>query len=175
VPKPDHRPIGLVLSRTARAVTRAFDARLAEAGGSLPVWLVLLALRTTETANQRELAQVVGIQGATLTHHLNGMEDDGLLTRRRDPRNRRVHLVELTPAGEDLFERLRTAAVAHDSLLRKGFTDEDLARLAELLNRMQANVTGAPDPWDGQPLGPGGKSGPGGESGPGGGPGVPAG
>ena len=156
MPKPEHRPIGLVLSRTARAVSRAFDARLAEAGGSLPVWLILLALRTTETANQRELAEAVGIQGATLTHHLNGMEDDGLLTRRRDPRNRRVHLVELTPAGEELFERLRTAAVAHDSLLRNGFTEEDLARLAELLTRMRANVTGAPDPWHGRPLAPSG-------------------
>jgi MarR family transcriptional regulator for hemolysin len=153
---PDHRPIGLVLSRTARAVSRAFDARLAEAGGSLPIWLILLALRTTETANQRELAEAVGIQGATLTHHLNGMEDDGLLTRRRDPRNRRVHLVELTPAGEELFERLRTAAVAHDSLLRTGFAEEDLARLGELLTRMRANVTGAPEPRRGPPPAPAG-------------------
>ena len=154
MPKPDRRPIGLVLSRTARAVSRAFDARLVDAGGSLPIWLILLALRTTETANQRELAEAVGIQGATLTHHLNGMENDGLLTRRRDPRNRRVHLVELTPAGDELFERLRAAAVAHDSLLRTGFSGDDLARLADLLTRMQANVTGVPDPWHGHPLAP---------------------
>lgn len=144
-----------MLSRAARAVSRAFDARLVEAGGSLPVWLILLALRTTETANQRELAEVVGIQGATLTHHLNGMEADGLLTRRRDPRNRRVHLVELTPAGEDLFVRLRSAAVAHDELLRTGFSGEDLGRLEELLTRMHANVAGGPDGWAGRPLGPG--------------------
>jgi MarR family transcriptional regulator, transcriptional regulator for hemolysin len=141
VPKPQHPPIGMVLSRTARAVSRAFDARLVEAGGSLPVWLILLALRTSELANQRELAGAVGIQGATLTHHLNAMESDGLLTRRRDPANRRVHLVELTPAGEELFERLRSAAVAHDALLRTGLTSEDIARLGELLTRMQANVT----------------------------------
>ena len=116
----DHRPIGLVLSRTARAVSRAFDARLAAAGGSLPVWLILLALRTAKMPNQRELADAVGIQGATLTHHLNGMEAGGLLTRRRDPTNRRVHLVELTSAGNELFDRLREAAVAHDRLLRTG-------------------------------------------------------
>ena len=154
MPPPEHRPIGLVLSRAARAVSRAFDARLAEAGGSLPVWLILLALRTTEIPNQRELADAVGIQGATLTHHLNGMEADGLLTRRRDPRNRRVHLVELTPAGDALFERLRAAAVAHDELLRTGLDGADLARLTELLTRLQTNVTGAPDAWHGRPLAP---------------------
>lgn len=156
MPKPDHRPIGLALTRTARAVSRAFDARLAAAGGSLPVWLILLALRTTETANQRELAEVVGIQGATLTHHLNGMEADGLLTRRRDPRNRRVHLVELTPAGAELFGRLRSAAVAHDTLLRTGLSGAELAELDRLLTRLQVNVTGASDAWAGRPLAPSG-------------------
>jgi MarR family transcriptional regulator for hemolysin len=139
-PGPIREPIGLALTRTSRAVSRAFDARLAEAGGSLPVWLVLLNLRTRETANQRELAEAVGIQGATLTHHLNGMEATGLLTRRRDPTNRRVHLVELTDAGIELFHRLRSAAVAHDELIRTGFSEDDLAQLAGLLDRMRGNV-----------------------------------
>ena len=78
MPAPTHRPIGLTLTRTAKAVSRAFDARLAAAGGSLPVWLVLLSLRTEQMGNQRELARAVGVEGATLTHHLNAMERDGL-------------------------------------------------------------------------------------------------
>jgi DNA-binding transcriptional MocR family regulator len=44
--------------------------------------------------NQRQIAESIGIQGATLTHHLNAMEADGVVTRRRDPTNRRVHVVE---------------------------------------------------------------------------------
>jgi MarR family transcriptional regulator, transcriptional regulator for hemolysin len=142
-PRPPLRePIGLALTRTSRAVSRAFDARLAEAGGTLPVWLVLLNLMTREVANQRELAEAVGIQGATLTHHLNGMESAGLLTRRRDPANRRVHVVELTEAGKALFLRLRDAAVEHDQRLRDGFSDDDIDRLTELLLRMRGNVAG---------------------------------
>jgi len=69
------------------------------------------------------------------------MEAGGLLTRRRNPANRRVHLVELTPAGEDLFQRLAAAAVAHDRQLRAGLTDHDLARLEQLLDQMRANLT----------------------------------
>ncbi len=79
---PPRPPIGLRLSRTARAVSRAFDDKLAEAGGSLPVWLVLLNLKTRRLANQRELAEAVGVREATLTHHLNAMDADGLITRR---------------------------------------------------------------------------------------------
>lgn len=52
---------------------------------SLPVWLILIAVKRGEAGNQRQTAAEIGITGATLTHHLNAMEDDGLLTRSRDP------------------------------------------------------------------------------------------
>ena len=142
MPPPVGLPIGLHLTRTARVVSRAFDDALAATGGSVPVWLVLISLKTQRLANQRKLAEVVGIQGATLTHHLNTMEADGLVTRRRDPTNRRVHLVELTEAGEALFQHLRAAAVAFDRQLRDGVADEDVATLARLLDRLRDNVAG---------------------------------
>src|SRR5438105_145796 len=101
--RPPRGPIGVELAATAKTVSRAFDAALAAAGGTASTWLIVLALKTRPVANQRELAAAVGIQGATLTHHLDGLEGDGLVTRRRDPANRRVHLVELTEAGEAAF------------------------------------------------------------------------
>lgn len=136
-----HQPIGLVLTRTSRTVSRAFDERLAAAGGSLPIWLILLACKTHTTRSQSELAEAVGIRGATLSHHLDGMEAAGLVTRRRDPASRRTSLVELTEAGTQLFLRLREAAVAHDRRLRAGLSDEEVARLATLLDTLATNAT----------------------------------
>ena len=72
--KRDDEPIGLLLSRTAKAVSRAFDDALTQAGGSLPDWLVLVSLEGQAHGAQRELADAVGIEGPTLTHHLNRME-----------------------------------------------------------------------------------------------------
>src|SRR5580658_3212480 len=112
--RPVREPLGLHLTRVSRTISRAFDDALAEAGGSLPVWLVLISLKRGQLATQRELAEAVGIQGATLTHHLNAMESAGLVTRRRDPANRRNHVVELTAAGEELFRRQLDAALAFD-------------------------------------------------------------
>lgn len=137
-------PIGVILARTAKTVSRAFDDRLAAAGGSLPIWLILISLKTGDPGNQRELAKAVGIQGATLTHHLNAMENDGLITRRRDPANRRIHQVEMTELGETLFRRLATAAVAHDQGLRAGLDDDEIVELRRLLDRLQENMTGEP-------------------------------
>jgi MarR family transcriptional regulator for hemolysin len=138
--KPVDPPIGLQLSRTARTVSRAFDDALAVAGGSLPVWLALLNLTVNPGASQRQIAEAVGVTEATLTHHLNGMDADGLITRRRDPANRRVHVLELTDEGKELFERLRLAAVAFDRRLRRGVTDQEIRRFDELLARLAINV-----------------------------------
>ncbi|MGN6306743.1 MAG: MarR family winged helix-turn-helix transcriptional regulator [Mesorhizobium sp.] len=133
-------PIGMDLFRTTKVLSQAFEARLVEAGGGLPTWLTLLSIKSQASANQRELAGMIGIQGATLTHHLNAMEKQGLLTRRRDPANRRVHRVELTDAGEALFLRLRDVAVAFDKRLRAGIPDDRIAQIAATLATLRANV-----------------------------------
>lgn len=144
-------PIGLQLTQAARTVGRAFDEALDQAGGSLPVWLILLNLAVKRPPHQRALAEAVGITDATLTHHLNAMEQRGLITRRRDPENRRVHVVELTEEGTQAFVRLRQVAMAHDARLRSGLTAEEVETLGKLLARLAANVE---SPADGAPGSP---------------------
>jgi MarR family transcriptional regulator for hemolysin len=138
--EPAHTPVGLLLARTAKTVSRAFDDALNAEGGSVSVWLILLALMRGGHRMQSELADEVGIQGPTLTHHLNGMEDNGLLVRKRAPDNRRVHLIELTESGRALFHRLRHVAMAHDARLRAGFTEAEVDTLRNLLERLNINT-----------------------------------
>ena len=141
MPAPSGPPIGLQLARAAKSVSRAFDDALGAAGGSLPSWLILIALQNPELASQREIADAIGIRGATLTHHLDAMEAAGLVTRQRNPDNRRVQRVALTRSGRAAFVRMRRAAIAFDQRLRKGLTAADLATCAQLLDRLRANVS----------------------------------
>ncbi len=138
--RPARPPVGLHLAQAARVVSRAFDDALAGAGGSLPVWLVLLNLKANPQGSQRQIAQAIGLSEATLTHHLNAMDTDGLIIRRRDPSNRRVHLLELTGAGEQAFVLLRNAAVEFDRRLRQGITDTEVELLQHLLDRLTTNL-----------------------------------
>jgi MarR family transcriptional regulator for hemolysin len=89
---------------------------------------------------QRDIAAAIGIEGATLTHHLNRMETDGLVRRERVAGNRRTQVVTLTPAGEALFQSLLTAVIAFDQQLRAGVSDRDLATIRRLLARLRANA-----------------------------------
>ncbi len=136
-------PIGREIAAAAKALDRAFSAALAEAGGSLPVWLVLLALKQRHWPTQQDLAAAVGIEGPTLTHHLDGMEAAGLIARSRDARDRRAVRVELTAEGEARFLALRDAAVAFDERLRSGVSDEEADALRDLLARLRENVGAA--------------------------------
>jgi MarR family transcriptional regulator for hemolysin len=150
--RPARPPVGPHLARAARTVSRAFDDALTAAGGTLPLWLVLVNLKANPRASQREIAEAMGVTEATLTHHLNGMDADGLITRRRDPENRRVHVLELTATGEDAFMRLRAVASSFDKRLRRGVTDDEVEHLRGLLDRLASNVGGALDdgaPWAG--------------------------
>ncbi len=140
MPAPAPLPIGLRLAQVARVVERAFDEALGEADGTLPIWLILLNLHIRKPANQRELAEAVGVREATLTHHLNAMDARGLITRTRDTANRRVQVVTLTEAGEAAFGRLRDVAIAFDTRLRAGLADADLATLGTLLGQLAANA-----------------------------------
>jgi MarR family transcriptional regulator for hemolysin len=140
MPAPQTEPIGLQVTRAAKVLSRAFDDALAKGGGSLPTWLVLVSVMAQAHGRQRDLAEAVGIEGPTLTHHLNRMEAGGLVTRRRDPANRRVHQVSLTPDGEAAFRTLLPHVSAFDEQLRVGFSDDELAQLRGFLDRLAANA-----------------------------------
>jgi len=138
--RPVSVPIGLRLTRTSRAVTQAFERAMAQAGGSVSTWQVLLLVRSAHWDTQSEMAEQLGITGATLTHHLNALERKGLVRRWREDNNRRVQRVELTDEGVDLFNRLRAVAVRHDRLLRSELTDDEVEQLGALLERLEAGV-----------------------------------
>ena len=133
-------PVGRAVATSAKVLSRAFERELAEAGGSQPVWLILLALKQQRWRTQQDLAAAVGIEGPTLTHHLDGLEKGGLIDRSRDPDDRRAVRVELSDAGNKLFHRLAKAAVGFDQRLRAGISDQELDAFRTVLARLRENV-----------------------------------
>jgi MarR family transcriptional regulator, transcriptional regulator for hemolysin len=138
---PRQQPIGLRLARTARTVSQVFERSMAEAGGSASAWQVLLLIRSGQWGTQSHLAKAMGVTGATMTHHLNALEAQGLVRRWRDDANRRVQQVELTDEGIALFDRLRKVAQRHDERLRSTLTPKEVEQLSALLAKLDAGVS----------------------------------
>jgi MarR family transcriptional regulator for hemolysin len=138
--RPKGVPIGLQLARTSKVVSRAFNDALVAAGGSLPVWLILSALRGGPPASQQQLAAAVGIEGPTLTRHLDGLEAAGLVRRAAHPDDRRAFQVEPTAAGVALHAELLEVVIAFNRRLTAGFTEAELDDLRTALAALEANV-----------------------------------
>jgi len=70
---------------------------------------------------------------------IDGVEERGLVERRRDPQDRRNHALYLTAEGARLMEQLGRVAVAHEDAVCAGLDPEERQRLAALLERVAAN------------------------------------
>ncbi len=138
--KPDGPPIGLLHAATAKTVSRGFADALGEEGATVPTWLVLTALMGERWRTQADLARAVGIEGPTLTHHLDVLERAGLVRRTRGEADRRAVQVELTDEGRATHGRLRTVVAGYDRALRDGIRTEELAELRRVLGRLKANA-----------------------------------
>jgi MarR family transcriptional regulator for hemolysin len=108
------------------------------------MWLILVSLIRQGKLSHGELAQRVGVQGPTLTHHLDAMAEEGLILRERPPDNRRVQVASLTPAGVAAFHRLRSAAAKHDRRIRSRLSDAELTQMRTLLIRLARDFAEPP-------------------------------
>ena len=87
------------------------------------------------------LARLEQVQPPTITALSSKLEAAGLVTRTIDARDRRIHRVEITPAGARLLERHRKRKNAYLDRRLRGLTDADravLTRAAAILERLAA-------------------------------------
>ena len=136
--------LGRQLAMATKATRAEFDARLGEVGGSLTAFVVL---RLADEApgglelSQRQLADRMGVEAPTMVRHLDRLEKEGLIERRRDARDRRVTRITVTPAGSRRLGVLREVADAMDVEILTLLGPETYRGLASALDRLQEHMT----------------------------------
>src|ERR1700681_4663344 len=125
-----------LLEHLARLGRHAGEETLAP-GGLRPRHLIALRLLSEQArANQQGLADSLSLDPSNVVGLLNELEERELVTRRRDPVDRRRHIVELSVRGESelclAYARLR---LVEDDLFST-LSTEERATLYDLLVRV---------------------------------------
>ena len=124
----------------AKAASRALHARADGAGFAPGQFPVLLELWNGDGVTQRDLLDRLDIEQATMANTLSRMERDGLISRRRHPKDRRAQLVFLTARGKALQETALAAASATEDALFQGFRRFERELLLEYMRMVLANL-----------------------------------
>jgi DNA-binding MarR family transcriptional regulator len=85
--------------------------------------------------NQRALAARLQALPSRVVALIDELEALDLVSRRRQPQDRRSHILALTPKGEDMLVELRGVAEEHESDLLAALEQSDRAALTSLLQR----------------------------------------
>ncbi|MEJ7721620.1 MAG: helix-turn-helix domain-containing protein [Ilumatobacteraceae bacterium] len=112
-------------------------------GGSLTTWQVLLSVKAGGHGKQRELARALGIEDATLTHHLNRMERPGWSHDAVTPTTDASSMSSSPTMATACFTTSSSTSSTSIGGYGPGDLDEEQA-LRQLLDRLRLNVAGQP-------------------------------
>jgi MarR family transcriptional regulator, lower aerobic nicotinate degradation pathway regulator len=127
--------IGLLLRQAHRRAARAFTAALQPLGIDGKHVGVLIALARTGPGSQRELIERTGSDKSAMVRILDELERRGFARRKPAERDRRAHLVELTPQGRELLISAQQIADEVAGALLACLAPDEQAALRELLRR----------------------------------------
>ncbi|GAA1017150.1 MarR family transcriptional regulator [Streptomyces sp. F-3] len=143
---PQVEQIVSALSRLNRRMNVAYSRQTAALGITNADWEVLKALVLSGAPYRMgpsDLAKRLGLTPAAMTHRIDRMVAEGLVTRKRDEANRVRVIVELTPAGrEKWLEAMRLATVFEGNLLQD-LSPAERTALGEMLIRLLRRVEDA--------------------------------
>lgn len=131
-----HRNLPRLLLQARESVMAHTRPSLREHGLSDQQWRVLRVLGEHGTVETGRVAREAYILGPSLTGVLARMERDGLIRRERDPADQRRTVVEATPKGLKLVDKLSRTVEAHHGWMEKSLGKQKLAELYGLLDRV---------------------------------------
>jgi DNA-binding MarR family transcriptional regulator len=123
----------MMVLRLSKAVHKRSTEELL--GMKVRQMMLLSYLRAQAPALQQHLCESMWMDPNNCVLLLNELEEMGYVERRRDPTDRRRHVVDITSDGRKALERAQLAQESLEGEVLAGLTDDERATLRSLLRR----------------------------------------
>jgi DNA-binding MarR family transcriptional regulator len=127
-----------LLTRLSRDVYRRANEDVI--GMRLKQFVALDYLRGQGGSSQQRLGETLHLDANSCVILLNDLEKDGYVERRRDPADRRRHLVAMTPAGRRALEHAEAKLETLEEEVIGNLSAKERATLHELLSKALGHV-----------------------------------
>lgn len=136
------KSIGFVVKNTAKAFQKTLDLELRKnAGVTIGQLRVVVTLIQYPGSTQKEIAEKVEVEGATLVPVIDKMEKEGLLKRRPDSKDRRVNRIFLTPKADSLWNSMMECLLHVRKIAAKDIGEDELETTLETLRKISKNLS----------------------------------
>ncbi len=133
--------VGYLLVQVMKVHRKLAESGLNDFGLHVGQELILLWLYQQDGMAQSELADVLGVEAATVTKVLQRMEAAELIERRQDSSDGRVSRVYLMPKSRQLIEPLRGLWAEVEQKTIKGLSEPEVMLLRRLLLQILENLS----------------------------------
>lgn len=123
-----------------RSALKRLNARLAKEGITFPQYSVLLALSREGPMQMNRLGEHMLVAPANVTGLVDRMGKKGYVRRKRDPRDRRLYLIEPTETGARIFRNISSRFTQYAGGLGADLTPDELAVTLRALDKVRQRV-----------------------------------
>ncbi|HWT62231.1 MAG TPA: MarR family transcriptional regulator [Ochrobactrum sp.] len=128
------------MAKVNRRLRTLFDARVKERGLTLARARTLLTLIEQEGLYQKELAEVLEIENATMVRLIDGLERQAFVERQAVEGDRRAKRIVMTEEGKRLADEVVQLARDVRADLLEGISDEDLSTALNVMRKMSDSM-----------------------------------
>ncbi len=133
--------IGYIINRTAKAYVKALDSQLREkVGVTAGQWKVLVMLVEKNGLTQKEIANRLGLDGATVIPIIDKMEKDKLVVRKVDPADRRNNRIYRTELANVQWGKMIECALTIKEISLKDIPDKNIKIMGDVLEHIWQNL-----------------------------------
>ncbi len=135
--------IGYLLNHLAFVLGRQSDQALQEQLGiGYSQFKIMMVLGWNPAVQQKQIADKLGQTEASISRQIKLLHDQGLLSTKINPENRRVHITRLTSKGERLTEQAMSVLNNYHAPTFAHLSDKQQQTLIEILTTMHEAACG---------------------------------